>query len=126
MVPYRQRHDHQARHGCKIVRQAGVNVLDRIMAMRILTDGGASCGVLGWDVRSGEYVIIRAKTVVFPPRPFGHQGTDNSTHNAFNVWMYPYNTSAGVVLGYEAGPQLQNSIPTSARQCCPRASAVRA
>lgn len=87
----------------KIVRQAGVNVLDRIMAMRILTDGGKACGVLGWDVRSGEYVIIRAKTVVSAQGRSATRGTDNSTHNAFNVWMYPYNTSAGVVLGYEAG-----------------------
>lgn len=87
----------------KIVRQAGINVLDRIMAMRILTDGGKACGVLGWDVRSGEFVLIRAKTVVSAQGRSATRGTDNSTHNAYNVWMYPYNTSAGVLLGYEAG-----------------------
>lgn len=87
----------------KLVRNAGVNVMDRIMAMKILTDGGKACGVLGWDVTNGEYVIIRAKTVVSTQGRSATRGTDNSTHNAYNVWMYPYNTSAGVVLGYDAG-----------------------
>lgn len=87
----------------RLVRASGVNVLDRIMAMRILTDGGKACGALGWNVRTGEYLIIRAKTVVSTQGRSATRGTDNSTHNAYNVWMYPYNTSAGVVLGYEAG-----------------------
>ncbi len=83
----------------RLVRESGVNVLDRIMAMRILTDHGKACGCLGWDVRTGEYVIIRAKTVVSAQGRSATRGADN----AFNVWMYPYNTSAGVVLGYQAG-----------------------
>lgn len=87
----------------KLVRDSGVRVLDRIMVMRILTDGGKACGALGWNVRTGEYVVIRAKTVVSAQGRSATRGTDNSTHNAYNVWMYPYNTSAGVVLGYEAG-----------------------
>lgn len=87
----------------KLVREAGINVMDRIMAMQILTDGGKACGVLGWDVRTGEFVIIRAKTVVSTQGRSATRGADNSTHNAYNVWMYPYNTSAGIVLGYNAG-----------------------
>lgn len=87
----------------RLVRDSGVRVLDRIMVMRILTDGGKACGALGWNVRTGEYVVIRARTVVSAQGRSATRGTDNSTHNAYNVWMYPYNTSAGVVLGYEAG-----------------------
>ncbi|WP_297825236.1 FAD-binding protein [uncultured Desulfovibrio sp.] len=87
----------------RLVHESGVHVLDRIMAMRILTDHGKACGCLGWNVRTGEYVIIRAKTVVSAQGRSATRGTDNSTHNAYNVWMYPYNTSAGVVLGYQAG-----------------------
>ncbi len=87
----------------RLVHASGVNVVDRIMVMSILTDGGRACGALGWNVRTGEYVIIRAKTVVSAQGRSATRGADNSTHNAFNVWMYPYNTSAGVLLGYEAG-----------------------
>lgn len=87
----------------RLVRDAGVNVLDRIMITKILTDGGKACGAVGFNVRTGELVIIRAKTVVSTQGRSATRGTDNSTHNPYNVWMYPYNTSAGVVLGYEVG-----------------------
>ena len=87
----------------RIVRDSGVHVLDRIMAMKILTDGGKACGVLGWNVSTGEFVIIRAKTVVSAQGRSSTRGYNNSTHNPYNVWMYPYNTGAGVVLGYDAG-----------------------
>lgn len=87
----------------KLVRNAGINVLDRIMAMKILTDEGKATGVLGWNVSNGEYVLIRAKTVVSTQGRSATRGTANSTQNPYNVWMYPYNTSAGIVLGYEAG-----------------------
>ncbi len=87
----------------RIVRDSGVHVLDRIMAMKILTDGGKACGVIGWNVVTGEYVIIRAKTVVSAQGRSSTRGYNNSTHNPYNVWMYPYNTGAGVVLGSDAG-----------------------
>lgn len=87
----------------RLVRESGAHVLDRIMITRILTDGGKACGAVGWNVKTGEFVTIRAKTVVSAQGRSATRGTDNSTHNAYNVWMYPYNTSAGVVLGYEAG-----------------------
>ena len=87
----------------RIVRESGVDVLDRVMAVKILTDGGKACGALGWNVSTGEFYIIRAKTVVSAQGRSATRGTDNSTHNPYNVWMYPYNTSAGVVLGYDAG-----------------------
>ena len=86
-----------------IVRARGVNVLDRIMAVKILTDGGRACGALGWNVSTGEYVIVRAKTVVSAQGRSATRGFNNSTHNPYNVWMYPYNTGAGVVLGYDVG-----------------------
>lgn len=87
----------------RIVRARGVNVLDRIMAVKILTDGGKACGALGWNVSTGEYVIVRAKTVVSAQGRSATRGFNNSTHNPYNVWMYPYNTGAGVVLGYDVG-----------------------
>ena len=87
----------------RLVRAEGVNVLDRVMAVKILTDGGRGCGALGWNVASGEFVVVRAKTVVSAQGRSATRGFNNSTHNPFNVWMYPYNTGAGVVLGYDAG-----------------------
>ena len=62
-----------------------------------------ACGALGWNVATGDYVLVRAKTVVSAQGRSATRGFNNSTHNPYNVWMYPYNTGAGVVLGYEAG-----------------------
>ncbi|MCH5276863.1 MAG: FAD-binding protein [Desulfovibrionaceae bacterium] len=87
----------------RIVREKGVNVLDRVMAMKILTDGGRACGALGWNVATGEYLMVRARTVVSAQGRSATRGFNNSTHNPYNVWMYPYNTGAGVVLGFDAG-----------------------
>lgn len=87
----------------KVVRGKGVETLDNVMAVKIMTDHGKACGALGWNVRTGEFVLVRAKTVVSAQGRSATRSTDNSSHNPFNVWMYPYNTSAGVVLGYDCG-----------------------
>lgn len=87
----------------RIIRKSGVRVLDHVMAVKILTDNGKACGALGWNVLTGEYYIIKAKTVVSAQGRSATRSTNNSTHNPYNVWMYPYNTSAGVVLGYDCG-----------------------
>ena len=72
----------------RIVRARGVNVLDRIMAVKILTDGGRACGALGWNVSTGEYVIVRAKTVVSAQGRSATRGFNNSTHNPYNCLLY--------------------------------------
>ena len=87
----------------RIVRARGIETIDHTMAVKILTDGGKSCGAIAWNVLSGEYYIIRAKTVVSAQGRSATRSTSNSTQNPYNVWMYPYNTSAGVVLGYDCG-----------------------
>lgn len=87
----------------RIIRKSGVRVLDHVMVVKILTDNGKACGALGWNVRNGEYYIIKAKAIVSAQGRSATRSTDNSTHNPYNVWMYPYNTSAGVVLGYDCG-----------------------
>ena len=43
----------------RIVRESGVDVLDRVMAVKILTDGGKACGALGWNVNSTSSVRRR-------------------------------------------------------------------
>ena len=87
----------------RVVRAAGVESLDNTMAVKILLDGGKACGALGWNVRTGEFVIVKAKCVVSAQGRSATRSTNNSSRNPFNVWQYPYNTSGGLVLGYDAG-----------------------
>jgi succinate dehydrogenase/fumarate reductase flavoprotein subunit len=46
------------------IRQRGVRVENRVMATRILLDEGRAVGALGFNVRTGEFVVIRAKAVI--------------------------------------------------------------
>lgn len=88
----------------KVVRESGATVLDHVSISKILKDdAGHACGACGWNVLTGEFVTIRAKAVVSAQGRSATRGTNNSTNNPFNVWQYPYNTSAGVVLGYDCG-----------------------
>src|SRR3984957_9901093 len=48
----------------RAIRRGGVKTENRVMATRILLDEGRAIGVLGFNVRSGDFVIIRAKAVI--------------------------------------------------------------
>ncbi|MFQ8737643.1 MAG: FAD-binding protein [Bilophila wadsworthia] len=78
----------------RIVRESGVDVLDRVMAVKILTDGGKACGALGWNVSTGEFHIRAEDGCVGAGRLSARHR--QPTHN-LTTWMYPHNTSAGVV-----------------------------
>ncbi len=92
------------RRMARMVLDAGAEPLNHCQALRILTDDqGRACGALAWNVLTGERITILAKTVVSAQGRSATRASSNSTGNPYNVWMYPYNTSAGIVLGYEAG-----------------------
>ena len=89
-----------------MVRGQGAQVLDHTMALKLLVTDGRCCGALAWNVLDGDYYIIRAKTVVSAQGRTALRSSTNSTRNAYNIWQYPYNTSAGFVLSYEAGAEI--------------------
>ena len=94
------------------VRKRGVNVLDRTMAVDLLTHDGAVVGALGLDTRSGETIVIRAKATVIAtaacsrlydpetPLPWRHK---------FNYHWCPASVSGdGWAMAYRAGAELAN------------------
>jgi succinate dehydrogenase/fumarate reductase flavoprotein subunit len=46
------------------IKQAGVRVVNRVMATRLLLDGDRVVGVLGFDTREGTFEVIHAKAVI--------------------------------------------------------------
>ena len=44
----------------KAARKAGCAVLDRVVTADLLTNGGTVCGAAGFDIRTGDFHIIRA------------------------------------------------------------------
>ncbi len=91
----------------KTVRKKGVKVHQFIMALSLLKPHGRVTGMVGWNTRTGEFVVFKSKTTVLATghvvRLFYPQGGD-----LFNTWHSPYNTGDGHVMAYDAGAELVN------------------
>ena len=91
----------------KTIRKKGVKVYQHIMGLALLKPHNRVVGMVGWNTRSGEFVVFRSKTTVLATghvvRMFYPQGGD-----LFNTWHSPYNTGDGHVMAYDTGVELVN------------------
>lgn len=92
----------------KGVRKAGADMADYVMITRILKEkgGGRIAGAVGFNVRTGEFYIFRAKTVVMCLATSNERFSNSCTSNPFNTWNYPFNTGSGPVMAYDAGAKV--------------------
>ena len=89
----------------RAIRRAGVRVLNRVMATRLLTDGGRIAGALGFDTRSGEFTVIKAKTVILCCGAAGRLGLPASGY-LYATYENPSNAGDGYSMAYHAGAEL--------------------
>lgn len=91
----------------KAARKAGCAVLDRVVTADLLTNGGTVCGAAGFDIRTGDFHIIRAGAVIISTG-----GTNrlysNPSGMSFNTWMCPADTGDGEAMSLRAGAELAN------------------
>ena len=91
---------------CRQIRRAGVQVVNRVMATRLLVgDDGRIAGVLGLDVRTGAFAVIRAKAVILACGASGRLGLPASGY-LFGTYENPANAGDGYSLAYHAGAEL--------------------
>ena len=104
----------------KECRRLGVTILDRVMATSVLNEGGKQgarvVGATGVNVRTGEFVIVKAPTVIISTAgagPIWHMDTE---HGGIST-MYSRNQSGdGTVMAWRAGAkvtQMEVSRPNS-------------
>lgn len=94
------------------VRRLQARVLERVATQGLLTESGRVVGAVGFHVRSGDFFVIKAKTVVmttggavrFYPAPSGHN---------FITHTPPFNTGDGQAMAFRAGAALTNMEFTS-------------
>lgn len=91
-----------------VAEKSGVKCIERTMATHLLKDEyGRVCGVFGFNIRTGGFIIIMAKAVILctgcTTRLFEHH-----TGLAFNTWQCPADTGAAQVMALEAGAKLAN------------------
>ncbi len=89
----------------RMLKRAGVNIINRVMATRVLLDGDRVAGVLGFDTRSGAFQVIRAKAVILCCGASGRLGLPASGY-LYGTYENPSNAGDGYSLAYHAGAEL--------------------
>ncbi|TAL21216.1 MAG: fumarate reductase/succinate dehydrogenase flavoprotein subunit [Aquabacterium sp.] len=90
------------------LKRQRVEVTNRVIATRVLLDEhGAAAGVMGFDCRSGDFVVIRAKAVILCCGAAGRLGLPTSGY-LFGTYENPTNAGDGYAMAYHAGAELAN------------------
>ncbi|GAA5166730.1 fumarate reductase/succinate dehydrogenase flavoprotein subunit [Viridibacterium curvum] len=90
------------------LKQKRVEVTNRVIATRVLLDeNGAAAGVMGFDCRTGDFVLIRSKAVILCCGAAGRLGLPTSGY-LFGTYENPTNAGDGYAMAYHAGAELAN------------------
>src|SRR3954470_120929 len=89
----------------RTLKRAGVTIVNRVMATRILLDGKRVAGVLGFDTRTGAFQVIRAKAVILCCGASGRLGLPASGY-LYGTYENPSNAGDGYSMAYQAGAEL--------------------
>jgi len=92
----------------RMLKKHRVEVTNRVVATRLLTDGqGKIAGAMGFDCRTGDFVVIRAKTVILCTGAAGRIGLPTSGY-LYGTYENPTNCGDGHAMAYHAGAELTN------------------
>jgi succinate dehydrogenase/fumarate reductase flavoprotein subunit len=83
----------------------GVKAVNRTMAVELLKTNGRIAGAIGMNVRTGENLICKARTVILSAGGTARFGLPNNG-NLYGVYDFPGNTGDGYCLAYKAGAEL--------------------
>ncbi|MFD1560046.1 fumarate reductase/succinate dehydrogenase flavoprotein subunit [Paraburkholderia silviterrae] len=90
------------------LKRARVAITNRIVTTRVLTDAqGAACGVMGFDCRTAQCVVVRAKAVILCCGAAGRLGLPASGY-LMGTYENPTNAGDGYAMAYHAGAALTN------------------
>ncbi len=90
------------------LKRTRVDVVNRVIATRILLDPeGRAAGLMGFDYRTGDFVVIRAKAVILSCGAAGRLGLPASGY-LFGTYENPTNAGDGYAMAYHAGAELAN------------------
>ncbi|MDE3074216.1 MAG: FAD-binding protein [Chloroflexota bacterium] len=85
----------------------GARMLPRVVATGLVESGGRVAGCVGFHIRSGEFHIALARSIVMAT---GNTNRiyQNPTPYRFNTWQCPADTGAAQAMAFEAGAALAN------------------
>lgn len=82
-----------------------IRIENRVMPVRVLTDGGRAVGAAGFNTRTGEFVTVGAKAVILATGPCGRLGLPASGY-LYGTYENPTNAGDGYAMAYHAGAEL--------------------
>lgn len=90
------------------LKRAKISITNRVVSTRLLTDAeGAVNGVLGFDCRTADFHVIRAKAVILCCGAAGRLGLPASGY-LMGTYENPTNAGDGYAMAYHAGAELAN------------------
>ena len=90
------------------LKRARVEITNRVVATRLITGAaGEIAGVMGFDCRTADFYIIKAKSVVICTGAAGRLGLPASGY-LFGTYENPTNSGEGHAMAYHAGAELTN------------------
>jgi len=88
------------------LKRARVEITNRLVATRLLlAQDGSIAGAMAFDCRTGEFHVIRAKSVVLSTGAAGRLGLPSSGY-LFGTYENPTNAGDGYSMAYHAGAEL--------------------
>nr|WP_154742044.1 fumarate reductase/succinate dehydrogenase flavoprotein subunit [Pseudomonas karstica] len=90
------------------LKRARVTITNRLVCTRLLTDSeGAVNGVMGFDCRTADFHVIKAKAVILCCGAAGRLGLPSSGY-LMGTYENPTNAGDGYAMAYHAGAELAN------------------
>lgn len=90
------------------LKRARVEITNRLIATRLLTDAeGTVNGVMGFDCRTADFHVIKAKAVILCCGAAGRLGLPSSGY-LMGTYENPTNAGDGYAMAYHAGAELAN------------------
>lgn len=82
-----------------------IRIENRLMPVRVLTEGGRAVGAAALHTRTGEFHLIGAKAVILATGPCGRLGLPASGY-LYGTYENPTNAGDGYSMAYHAGAEL--------------------
>ncbi|MFF8014050.1 fumarate reductase/succinate dehydrogenase flavoprotein subunit [Streptomyces sp. NPDC007929] len=82
-----------------------IRIENRVMPVRVLTAGGRAVGAAGFNTRTGQFVQVRAGSVVLATGACGRLGLPASGY-LYGTYENPTNAGDGYAMAYHAGAEL--------------------
>lgn len=82
-----------------------LRIENRLMPVRVLTEGGRAVGAVAFDTRSGEFVTVSAGAVILATGACGRLGLPASGY-LYGTYENPTNAGDGYAMAYHAGAEL--------------------